>query len=53
VLTDIAYLNSETGLQLPGCSASDWTNEFTKALYLAEGESIIKVSTCKGKAPKR
>lgn len=50
-LQGIAYLNSITGLQLQdsqtgGCLPGDWTGNFTSALFLATGESIIAARTC-------
>ena len=46
-LQDIAYLNTDTGLQKLPCSNNGSTSdEYTKALFLAEHESIVSVRSC-------
>lgn len=51
VLTDIAYLNDKTGIQFPGCTAAtNWLEDSrTKTMWLANEESIVSVTTCKGR----
>lgn len=51
MLTDIAYLNDKTGIQFPGCTAAtNWLEDSrTKTMWLANEESIVSVTTCKGR----
>jgi hypothetical protein len=46
-VSDLAYINSLTGLQVAGCGTPDTSANWTKTLVLQGSETIARVETCR------